>query len=126
MIETLKDFPDNVVAFAFHGHVTKTDYQTVLIPAFEDRLKRHKKVRIYVEFAPDFAGVDPGALWEDTKLDFMLFFHWERCAVVTDEGWVKQVAKFSEFFGFLWPGDYRAFSIAEADKARDWIIEGQQ
>jgi len=126
MIETLKDFPDNVVAFAFHEHVTKTDYETVLIPAFEDRLKRHEKVRIYFELASDFARLDPGALWEDTKLDFMLFFHWERCAVVTDVGWAKHVAKFSEFFGFLWPGDYRAFSIAEADKARDWIVEDHQ
>jgi hypothetical protein len=32
VIELLKDFPDNVTAFAFHGHVTKTDYDTVLIP----------------------------------------------------------------------------------------------
>jgi SpoIIAA-like len=88
-----------VVAFAFHGHITKTDHETVLRPVFEDRLKRHKRVRIYIEFAPDFARVDPGAVWEDTKLDFMLFFHWERC---------------------------RAFSIAQAGEARDWIIEGQQ
>ncbi len=38
MIELLKDFPDNVAAFAFYGHVTKADYDTVLIPDFEDAL----------------------------------------------------------------------------------------
>jgi hypothetical protein len=26
MIELLKGFPDNVAAFALHGHVTKDDY----------------------------------------------------------------------------------------------------
>ena len=43
VIEVLKDFPDNVTAIVCHGHVTKSDYETVLIPDVEDRLKRHKK-----------------------------------------------------------------------------------
>ncbi len=126
MIELLKDFPDNVTAFAFHGHVTKTDYDTVLIPDFEDRLHRHKKLRIYFEIAPDFAGFDPGAVWEDTKFGFSHFFDWERCAVVTDVEWAKHISKFSEFLGFLWPGEYRAFPEAAAGRAREWIAEAQQ
>ena len=36
MIELLKGFPDNVAAFALHGHVTKDDYDRVLIPDFEN------------------------------------------------------------------------------------------
>jgi hypothetical protein len=28
VIEALKDFPDDVAAFACHGHLTKTDYET--------------------------------------------------------------------------------------------------
>ena len=28
MIKMLEDFPDNVAAFAIHGHVTKNDYDT--------------------------------------------------------------------------------------------------
>ena len=58
MIEVLKDFPDNVAAFACHGHLTKADYETVLIPVIEDKLKRHKKLRSYTEIAPDFARRD--------------------------------------------------------------------
>jgi hypothetical protein len=123
MIELLKGFPDNVAAFAFHGHVTKPDYDQVLIPDFEDRLRRHKKLRIYVEVARDLEGFDPGAVWEDQKLGWEYFFDWERCAVVADVAWAKHIAKFSEFFGFLWPGQYRTFSEAEASKARGWIAE---
>ena len=52
MIEALTNFPDNVIAIACHGHVTKADYETVLIPDIEDKLSRHKKVRIYCEIAP--------------------------------------------------------------------------
>ena len=54
VIEVLKDFPDNVAAFACRGHLTKADYETVLIPVIEDKLKRHKKLRAYTEIAPDF------------------------------------------------------------------------
>ena len=61
VIEALKDFPDNIMAWAFHGHVTKADYETVLIPDIEDKLSRHKKVRLYCEVAPDYVGVAPYA-----------------------------------------------------------------
>ena len=43
MIEALKDFPDNVIAIACHGHVTRADYETVLVPDIEDKLSRHKR-----------------------------------------------------------------------------------
>ena len=38
MVEVLKGFPDNVAAFACHGHLMKVDYETVLIPAIEHKL----------------------------------------------------------------------------------------
>ena len=54
MIEMLKGFPENVAAYACHGHVTKADYDTVLMPDVADRFSRHEKLRIYYEVAPDF------------------------------------------------------------------------
>ncbi len=116
----LSSFPDTVAALAVHGHVTKTDYDSVLIPDVEARMARHKKVRIYCEIAEDLAGFDPGAVWADSTFGFGHFFDWERRAVVRDVEWVRHVAKFSEFVRFPWPGEYRAFSEAEAAKAREW------
>lgn len=52
MIERLKGFPDNVVAIACHGEVTKQDYDTVLIPAVEKALKTHDKLRLLYEVGP--------------------------------------------------------------------------
>jgi SpoIIAA-like len=117
MIEELPGFPDKVAAFACHGHVTKADYESVLIPDVAKRLLHHDKVRIYYETAPDFAGVDPGAIWEDTKVGFAHFLRWERFAIVTNVEWIKQMTK---FVGFLMPGEVRAFPPAEANAARDW------
>ncbi len=118
MIEAITGFPDNVAAFACHGRVTKADYESVLIPDVEKRLLHHDKVRIYYETATDFTGVDPGAVWEDTKVGFAHFLRWERFAVVTDVEWIKQMTK---FVGFLMPGEVRAFPTTEAAAARDWI-----
>jgi hypothetical protein len=120
VIEILGDFPDNIVAFMCHGRVTKDDYDTVLIPEVEKRLKQHEKLRIYYEFAPDFEGIDPGAAWEDARVGFSHFLSWERIAVVTDVEWLKQTMR---FFGFLMPAEVHAFPLAEAGKAREWIAE---
>ena len=120
MIEVLAGFPDNVAAFACHGHVTKADYEGMLIPDIEKRLLDHDKVRIYYETATDFAGIEPGAIWEDTKVGFTHFLRWERFAVVTDVEWIQHTMK---LVGFLMPGEMRAFPTAEAERARSWITE---
>lgn len=103
-----------IAAFALHGSVTKSDYDAVLIPDFEDRL------------APPQEGFDLATVWADSTFGFGHFFGWDRCAVVSDVEWAKQVAKFSEFFGFLWPGEYCAISEAEAGQAHEWIAEPQR
>ncbi|MGO9154882.1 STAS/SEC14 domain-containing protein [Mycobacterium sp.] len=123
MIEALKDFPDNVSAFACHGHLTKADYQTVIIPYIEDKLTRHKKLRAYTEIASDFAGVDSGFIWEDTKFTVSHFLNWERGALVTDVKWMSRATKFG---ASLVPGEWRTFPNAEATEAREWIVEPSQ
>ena len=120
MIEVLEGFGDNIAAFACHGHVTKADYETVLIPDIDERLKLHDKVRIYYEIARDFAGIDPGAVWEDTKVGFSHFLRWERFAVVTDVEWIKHTVK---LFAFLMPGEFRLFPTDDAGQAREWIAQ---
>jgi hypothetical protein len=58
----------------------------------EEKLKRHKKLRVYYEFAADFAGIDPAA-WEDTKVGISHFLSSERITVVADVAWIKQMTK---------------------------------
>jgi hypothetical protein len=118
MIELLKGFPDNTVAVACRGKVTKRDYDTVLVPTVEKALKARDKVRIYYEIGADFAGIDPAAAWEDFKVGMGHFTHWERIAVVTDVDWIKYTMG---IFTFLMPGDMRLFPTAEAAQAREWI-----
>jgi SpoIIAA-like len=119
MIKKLVDFPDNVLAFVCNGRVTKEDYDAVLVPAVTNGLKRQSKVRLYYETAADFAGIDPGAIWEDFKVGMEHLTRWERVAVVTDVEWIKQTMR---FFSFLMPGTMKSFPTSEAAQARAWII----
>jgi SpoIIAA-like len=119
MIEQLMSFPENVLAFVCHGRVTKADYDSVLVPAVMNALKRNYKVRLYYETAADFAGIDPGAIWEDFKVGMEHLTRWERVAVVTDVEWIKQTMR---FFSFLMPGAMKSFPTSEAAQARVWII----
>ena len=67
MIKILSQFPDNVVAIACEGHVTRKDYDDVLVPAVTAALQRHKKARLFYEITPQFSGIEAGAIWEDFR-----------------------------------------------------------
>lgn len=118
MIEHVTSFPDGVLAFVCHGHVTKADYEGVLVPAVIDALKKNDKIRLYYETAPDFTGIHPGAMWEDFKVGIEHLTRWERFAIVTDIDWIKHTMR---FFSFLMPGKLKLFPTADAAKAREWI-----
>jgi SpoIIAA-like len=118
MIEKLTGYPDNVLAFVCKGHVSKQDYDKVLVPAVTAALKTHDKMRLYYETAGDFAGIDPGAVWEDFKVGMEHLTRWERMALVTDIDWIKHTVR---FFSFMMPGTLRIFSSSEAAQARAWI-----
>jgi hypothetical protein len=119
MIEQLADFPGNVLAFGYKGRVTKEDYEAVLVPAVMNALRKQNKVRLYVEIAEDFLGIDPGAIWEDFKIGMEYLTRWERVAVVTDVEWIKHTMR---LFSFLMPGALKSFPTSQAAQARGWII----
>jgi stage II sporulation SpoAA-like protein len=121
MIELLAGFPESVIGLRISGHITREDYQAVVIPAVEAALKRERKLNIYCQVDSDFAGLDLGALWDDLRVGLGNLRRWERIAVVTDLEWIGAAMK---ALGFLKPGEARVFPLSEADQARAWIVGG--
>jgi len=119
MIDTLKGFPENVIAAACSAHVTKHDYETVLIPRVKQALAKHKAVRLYYEIGANFTGIEPGAVWEDLKVGMEHLLRWERMAVVTDVDWIRHTIK---AFSFLIPGEVKIFPLTQQVQAREWIV----
>jgi hypothetical protein len=121
MIQALTGFPNRIVAFVCKGHVTKSDYETVLIPAVERALKQDGAVRFYYQVDADVSAIDPGAMWDDFKVGMEHPLRWERFALVTDIEWIRHTIS---FFSFMIHGTVKIFHLNEALAAREWISEG--
>jgi hypothetical protein len=120
MIEQMKDLPDNVLGFSAEGVVTGSDYETVIIPAVEAMLSKHRKVRFLYKLGEKFSRFDATAIWADTKVGFKNLASWERIAVVTDVEWVRMAV---QMFSFLLYGRVRVFHNSEMEIARRWVGE---
>ena len=117
MITRIPDMPEGVVAFEAHGTVTGDDYANVLVPAVQDELEDHDRIRCLYVLGSDFTGYDGPALWDDTKVGLDHWGAWERIALVTDNGTYQGIVK---AFGFLMPGEVKVFPLAERDAAVAW------
>ena len=117
MIEVLPDFPDGLVAMRCAGHITRQDYEQVVIPTLEADLQQHQKLRMYCQ-VDSLSGMSPGAMWDDVKVGLPAITHFKRVAVVTDIDWI---GKATHLFGVLMPVEVRLFSLADGQKAREWI-----
>ena len=120
MIEITSGMPDNVLAVTAHGMVTAQDYENVLLPAVDEALKRHSKIRFLFRTGKDFSGYTAGAMWDDAKLGVRHLTAFEKIAVVSDVPWLVQTVR---FFGFLVPCPVKIFSGEKLGDAEAWICE---
>ena len=118
MIAIMSDLPEHVIGFTAKGKVTGEDYESVLIPAIEEKLKKHSKINLLYHLGKDCFGFDIEAMWDDTKIGIQHLTAWERIAVVTDIDWVRLATK---AFGFAMPGHVKVFANAQLAEAREWV-----
>ena len=117
MIELMSDLPNNVIGFTAHGKVTGDDYENVVIPTIEARLKEHDKLRLIYNCGEEFEGFEAAAMWDDAKVGMKHLTAWEKIAVVTDVDWMRMMTK---AFGFAIPAKVRVFENDDLDDARAW------
>ena len=120
MIEVMTDLPDRVLGLRARGEVTAEDYRTVLVPAIEEKLSKHRNVRLLYVIGDEFKGYSGGAAWEDAKVGMKHLTSFERVAVVTDVDWIEKMIR---AFGFALPGEVRVFDDDDLEDARQWISE---
>jgi len=120
MIEFIQNMPENVVAVKASGKVTAKDYDDVLIPSIEDKLGKHKKIRMLYELGRDLSGFTPGAMWDDAKVGIRHITAFEKIAVVSDVEWIAAAVK---VFAFLIPCPVRVFGTTELSEAKKWISD---
>ena len=119
MIELIPDVADNVVAIKGTGKLTGDDYEQIIIPIIEEKLKTYDKIRMLVQLTPTFSGLDAKAMWDDAKVGLKHLSHFEKIALVADTEWITQSFK---IFGVMTPGEVKIFSNEQFDEAKTWIV----
>ncbi len=109
--------PENLVIATAHGKVTGDDYETVLIPAIEAKLRTHKRIRMLYHLGED-SQFTAAAVWDDAKLGLRHHSGFEAIAVVTDIRWIVDAVK---FFGFFLHCAVGVFSNAQLPEALEWV-----
>ena len=120
MIEIIENLPENVIGFTAKGKVTGEDYENVLVPAVEEKLKKHGKIRLIYHLGDDFESFEAHALWEDAKVGLSHLTSWEKIAVITDKEWIKGATK---VFGFLMNCEVKNFNDNQLQEAIEWISD---
>ncbi len=117
MIEMIPGLPDNVLGLTAIGKVTGEDYESVIVPAIEDKLKRHDKLRMVYHCGPQMEGFTAAAVWDDAKVGLKHLTQWDKIAVVSDEKWILNSVK---VFGFLMPCEVQVFENDRLEEAKSW------
>ena len=120
MLKIMNDLPANVLGVSAEGKITGTDYETILIPVLEEKLKAHKKIRMIYRLGDDFSGFDMGAMLDDAKVGLKHLSAWDRIALVSDH---ETINSFAKFFGHLMTCELRIFKNDELEAAKKWVIE---
>jgi hypothetical protein len=120
MLRMMNDLPGNVLGVSAEGRITGTDYETVLIPAIEEKLKTNKKIRMLYHLGSNFTGFDLNAMIDDTKIGMRHLTAWDRIALVSDH---ELINTFAKFFGHMLSCELRLFKNAEIEEAKKWITD---
>ncbi len=120
MVEIMQGMPDNVVAVSAGGKVTGEDYERVLIPLIEEKLKKYDKIRMLYRLGPEYSGFTAEAMWDDAKVGIRHMTAFEKVAVVSDVGWIVNATK---FFSFMMPCPVKVFGNEQLDEAKSWISQ---
>ncbi|MEJ2542074.1 MAG: STAS/SEC14 domain-containing protein [Gemmatimonadota bacterium] len=120
MLQLIPGLPEQVLGLEATGKVGAEDYRDVLVPALEEKLRRHRRARLLYVLGEEFDGYTGGGAWEDAKVGMKHLTAFERVAVVTESDWVWNLV---QAFGFAIPGEVRLFGLDGMDEAREWVAE---
>ena len=118
MLETLKDLPGGVDGLRATGTVSKEDYDAVFRPLLEAAHREGRRVRLLYQFAPEFTGFTTGAGLEDARLGLKYLRLFERCAVITDVGWLREAVR---LLGTMMPCPMKVFGNSDWQQAVAWV-----
>lgn len=116
----MNDLPDNVLGISAEGEVTGPDYETVLIPAINNKLKTNSKIRLLYHLGSRFDGFTITAMIDDAKIGMKNLAAWDKIALVSNH---QRINVFAKSLGYLLDCRIQTFKENDLQKAKQWIID---
>jgi len=121
VIRTLES-PDGVLAVEVVGQLDRDDYRSVVLPGLEALIEGTGEIRFVVLFGDAFEGLAESGSVTEARHFVDEIVHgdlskWKRCAVVTDEHWLRHSVA---LFRWMMPGEVATFAAAEVADAMAW------
>lgn len=116
----ISGLPHDVVGIDIKGLITSRDYSETLVPLVTAKAKEHDKLKLLCVIGDYFDGYSASAMWDDLRFGLTHLTTFSKLALVTDQGWIREGAK---FFGTLMPTDVMVFELSELEEAKTWIKE---
>jgi SpoIIAA-like len=118
MFQIMSESAGKIIGVRATGKLTTADYQEVLLPALENAHKQYGKIRLLCFMDENFAGLEPGAMWEDAKFFFPHKDDFEKMAIVGGPKWIEVIMK---LFAPLMQGEMKTFPEEHLPEAWEWL-----
>jgi hypothetical protein len=118
MIEEMKGFADYIAAFRVTGHVTKKNYDEVVLPVVAAIRAGHKHFNFLLVIDTDIKNYTLGAWADDFLMSLQNITRFNRMALVSESGFVDMLTQLVNTFA---PGEYKSFHLKDEAAAIQWI-----
>lgn len=121
MLTTLENLPSTIVALRASGKVNRADYENVLVPHLEKARQEQTRIRLLLEFSPEFSRLTIGAALNELKIGIKYAALFAKVAVISDSEWFGRALR---FFSSLRPSPTRSFRTGQMNQALAWLEDG--
>ena len=121
MIESIHHLPPGIDGLRFDRTISREDIDLVVLPLLEEGHESGRKLRLLAEVSSTFECVEPGAIWEELRVGLKYIRAAERCAVVSDLGYVRASTHIKSLFSGLIHCEIELFHLADREKAIAWL-----
>lgn len=120
MIHHIQNLPLNIVGFKAIGKITKKDFTETVMPKVKALIDKTDKLNYLLVLETSIKNFTIGAWMKDAMMGIKYLTKWNKAAIISD---VEAIRKFTNFFSYLMPGEYKGFQHKDLQQAIDWVSE---
>lgn len=120
MIQIIPDENLSLIHLKYVGHVSREDYEDVLIPYLNEKIKSEGPFSAVADLR-EMTSFDAKAIWDDFNFGIHHMKDFKRLATVGDQWWIKAMMDVSSvFFSKI---ELKHFKGDQFDEALKWVKE---